>query len=329
MTPLQLANLLLEADYKYSNTDITPSPEMSDFVLEWNQLNIPDDVLHTDPDGGKGREREPHVTVKYGLLSPDIPEELRQICKETPPFPVFLGTVSLFTTNPEFDVVKIDVESPWLRKLNQQISDTLPHEDTHPEYKPHLTLAYVEKGACDHLVGDDPFKAEGVQREFTAYGLNFSGAGDDNEPGRVKEPILFSKVKKPVAESVAGQPRYRPSYTKPVVVYQRNEIATLASALVEAWAQQQLTTDQMTRRLRSGSWSTGMKYWHNRQQFPQAFKRFVEQAEQYIDKLREITFAETVNGVDPFAQCAFPADPDRIRLFLRSNGRRRPERPIL
>ena len=61
----------------------------------------------------------------------------------------------------------------------------------------------------------------------------------------------------------------------------------------------------------------------------EALKRFVEQAEQYIDKLREITFAETVNGVDPFAQCAFPADPDRIRLFLRSNGRRRPERPIL
>ena len=168
---------LLEASYKYATTDIALPPEVGDFLLDWNQLNIPEDVLHADADGGKGREMEPHITVKYGLLTPDVPPELKEIAQRTPPFPIFMGSITLFTTNPEFDVVKIDVESPWLRRLNQQISDAVPHEDTHPVYNPHITLAYVEKGTCDHMVGDDPFKAKEIPNEFTAYGFRFAGAG--------------------------------------------------------------------------------------------------------------------------------------------------------
>lgn len=202
MTPLQITQWLLEANYKYATTDIAPPAEMADFIWDWNKLNIPEDVLVIDEDDGKGREREPHVTVKYGLLAQEVPDELRQIAKNTPPFPVYLGRVSLFR-NSAFDVVKLDVESPGLRELNRRVSQALPHEDTHPVYHPHLTLAYVEKGTCEHLVDDDPFKAEGVQREFIAYGMNFKGAGDDKD-GRVKESLLFSKTKNPVAEAVVG-----------------------------------------------------------------------------------------------------------------------------
>lgn len=428
----------MEAEYKYATTDIAPPSEMSDFILDWNKLNIPDDVLHTDADGGKGREREPHVTVKYGLLAQEVPDELRAIAKDTAPFPVFLGRVSLFTTNPEFDVVKIDVESPWLRELNRRVSEAIPHEDTYPQYQPHLTLAYVEKGTCEHLAGDDPFKAKDVSREFTVYGMNFSGAGDDQDPARVKEVLLFSKVKKPVAESVVGVstdeiaeveqiirsaaeesngdvgiflalandqlapyhiqfarheahkagpsavstpegvfvpvpsgwqlrspdfPNYmstvlyhelvhdkqmgrslRPHemYTKAMAyvapggrvdqdryLQQKQEIMAWAASMVDSWRRQGLTSDQMMRRLRSGNWGFGMKYWHARKQYPQTFNRFVKQATEYIEQLRESAFAETVTGLDPFASCQFPVDPDRIRQFLRNGGRRRVERPIL
>ena len=428
----------MEAEYKYATTDIAPPPEMADFILNWNQLNIPEDVLHADADGGKGREREPHVTVKYGLLAQEVPDELREIAKDTAPFPVLLGRVSLFTTNPEFDVVKLDVESPWLRELNRRVSEAIPHEDTYPEYHPHLTLAYVEKGTCAHLVGDDPFKAKDVAREFMVYGLNFSGAGDDQDPARVKESLLFSKVKKPVAEAVVGvstgeiaqveqiirtaaeesngdvgiflalandqlapyhiqfarheahrvgpfavstpegvfvpvptaqqmrspdfptymssvlyhervhdkqmgrSPRPQEMYTKAMAyvtpggrvdanryLQQKQEVMAWAASLVDSWRRQGLTSDQMMRRLRSGNWGVGMKYWHARKQYPQTFNRFVKQATEYIEQLQETALAEAVPDLDPFADCQFPVDPDRIKQFLRNSGRRRVERLIL
>lgn len=442
MTPLQLAQCLMEAEYKYASTDIKPTAEMADFIYEWNQLNIPEDVLHKDEDGGKGRERDPHVTVKYGLIADDVPDALREIAKDTAPFPVFLGVVSLFTTNPEFDVVKLDVESPVLHELNRRVSEAVPHEDTYPEYHPHLTLAYVQKGSCEHLVGEDPFKAKGVTREFIASGMNFSGAGDDNDAGRVKESLLFSKVKKakeaalaeaalqPAVEDVEAviqqienvrrqtqnpdefmaaanealldygvqfvrpdpkdpmsygphasdegiflpmptewdlkDPRWARSLygllhhegvhimqmdrsTKPSEMFtkakeyvmpggkfdedrylqQKQEIMAWASSLVDSWRRQGLTSEQMMRRLRTGNWGFGLKYWHARQQFPKTFNRFVKQATEYIEALRESTFAEAVTSLDPFAQCSFPADPDRIKQFLRGGGRRRVERTIL
>lgn len=325
MTPLQLANSLLEAVYDRATTDIALPTDMGTFLLEWNELNIPDDVLHTDEDGGKGREDEPHITVKYGLLAKAPPPELREIAKDTAPFPVVLGRVSLFQTNPQFDVVKLDVESPWLHTLNRRISDAVPHEDTYPEYHPHATLAYVEKGSCDHMIGDDPFKSKDVVREFMASGMRFAGAGDSESSERVVEMLLFSKTGHP------GEVTEAKRYFRPYDGYreQNQEIRAWTASMVESWHRQGLTTDQMMRRLESGNWGAGMKYWANRSKFPQAFKRYVEQASDYIAQLREAKFTETAPDADPFAGCKFPADPDRVRQFLRNNWKRRSERHIL
>lgn len=202
MTPLQIVCSLLEAVYSHASVQIEPPAELCDIILEWGRLNIPDKVLHTGEDGGTGRERECHVTVKYGMLAGAVPEKLREIAKATPPFPVVLGKVSLFTTSPDYDVVKLDVESPRLMELNRQVSAAIPNEDKFPDYRPHLTLAYVQKGTCDRLVGEDPFRAEGVARQFLAAGMTFCGAGDDQDPARVKEVLLFSRVRKKVAEAV-------------------------------------------------------------------------------------------------------------------------------
>lgn len=430
----------MEAVYDYATTDIAVPTDAATFLLEWNELNIPEDVLFKDEDGGKGREDEPHITVKYGLLASDVPPELREIVKATPPFPVFMGKVSLFTTNPKFDVVKLDVESPWLRELNEKISNAIPHEDSYPTYHPHLTLAYVEKGTCDHMDGDDPFKAKDVSREFIAAGLRFAGAGDSEKAERKVEMLLFSKSKHPgeLEEAVVGASPAEikeivgiiadaaresggdtsiftaivnqalapytikfgehegeqygtraaatdagvflstpsrwdlrdPSWPKSLsgvlhhelvhdrqmarmknpkqvgdralqwmtpkgrlsddrYLQQKQEVMAWAASMVDSWHRQGLTTDQMMRRLRSGDWGFGMKYWANREKFPQTFNRFVKQATEYIEQLRETKFAEAVTDVDPFSSCSFPVDPDRIKQFLRSSGKRSVQRPIL
>jgi len=109
---------------------------------------------------------------------------------------------------------------------------------------------------------------------------------------------------------------------------QKQEIMAWAASMVDSWQRQGLTSDQMMRRLRSGNWGFGMKYWHSRQKFPQAFNRFVKQATEYIEQLKEAAI-DSLPVPDPFRGVGFPADPDQTRQFLRSNGKRRVERPIL
>lgn len=320
MTPTIIVNRLLEAHYSYATTDIALPPELGDFIIQWGELNIPDDDLYTDEDGESGREQEQHITVKYGLLAKDVPEELYEIVESTAPFQIELGNVSLFT-NDKFDVVKIDVKSPELMALNKRISEAIPHEDSYPTYVPHVTVAYVKKGTAGHIDGDDPFK-DALKRGFMASGLTFRGAGDSDSADRVVEPLLFSqgKTKEPEAVVVENaQPTFR----------HVDEGAVFAAMQVQKWQREGLTTEQMERRLTSGNWSVAMKYWHNRDRYPLAYKRFVETAEHCITHLRETRFNQAVSDPDPFASCMFPVDPDRTRLFLRNSSKRRGERPIL
>jgi len=434
MTPLQLARSLLEGSFDYATTDIKLPDEVGDFIIDWGRLNIPDDAISED-----GREHDIHVTVKYGLLDHELPEPLKEVAKTTQPFPVFMGVVSLFTTNPKFDVVKIGVESPQLRLLNKRVAE-LPHEDTYPDYKPHITVAYVVKGTCDHLEGEDPFKSKEIPRQFMAYGMRFRGPGDEQDPKRTEEMLLFSKTKPDPAlgEAVVGPPalqmdliideireaaresngdvkifvalanealrphgiqfEHKPehdfgalaiandegAFLKPPrpqelrdpgwpdriygmlhhelvhvgqmsrmsdpkavadkatawmtpkghvsqerYLQQKQEVMAWAASMVDSWRRQGLTSDQMMTRLRSGDWGYGMKYWHARRKFPDTFNRFIKQAAEYIEQLKENAIAQSVTEVDPFSGVDFPVDPDQTRLFLRNSGKRRGERLIL
>jgi 2'-5' RNA ligase superfamily len=205
MTPRQIIEALLLEGYKYAVTMILLPERLSDFIIDWGQINIPDENLYRlEGDDSLGREREPHVTVKYGFTTNDVPDILREIVHETKPFPVYLGRVSLFDNNPEYDVVKIGVESPWLRKLNSQISLQIPNEDKYPSYNPHITIAYVKKGTAAKLVGADLFESGEVDPEFIAYGLQFNGACEDCE-ARTKEMLLFSKVKEPEPQAAIAE----------------------------------------------------------------------------------------------------------------------------
>lgn len=203
MTPLLLANQLLEDTYSYAGVLIELPPATGDFVIEWGKLNIPDSDIYVDESGEKGRERAPHVTVKYGLEGDMDTTRLEDIAAEVKPFPVVMGVVSLFTTNPKYDVVKISVESPQLHILNKMLS-ALPNADKYPDYSPHITVAYVKKGSSDHLNEEDPFKAEDIAREFVADGFTYFGSGDSEDPERQKETFQFRRAAREMTEAAVG-----------------------------------------------------------------------------------------------------------------------------
>jgi 2'-5' RNA ligase len=121
--------------------------------VEWCDANIHPDDLAKD-----GMEREIHVTVAYGFV--DVtPDDVREAISGIGRVAVTLGDVTKFDTSPEHDVLKIDVHSPDLENLHYTLRDLFGKslDVTFKEYHPHLTLAYVKKGACADLVGHGKF----------------------------------------------------------------------------------------------------------------------------------------------------------------------------
>lgn len=94
-----------------------------------------------------GREGDPHVTVRYGFHTTD-PEEVKRVVSGFGQIVMKFGGVTVFPgaeSGKDYDVLKVDVLSPDLHRLHERLG-ILEHTDTHAEYKPHATIAYVKAG---------------------------------------------------------------------------------------------------------------------------------------------------------------------------------------
>jgi hypothetical protein len=129
------------------------SPSDAAPIVAWAHENICPECL-----AGDGYEASAHVTLLYGF-QPQVTEDRVQAALQSwgrQQVRFTLGAISRFDTSPEHDVLKVDIA--WaddLRSLNAHLMATFPGEvtQTHPEYNPHLTLAYLQKGACRELDG--------------------------------------------------------------------------------------------------------------------------------------------------------------------------------
>ena len=143
--------------YQYSCAMLNLSQNVAPILQYWCKVNIPKEDLYINEDQGmEGYEDMPHVTILYGLH--DVkPKKLISLTHGFGPIELKFDKVTKFDTNPEFDVLKIDIDSAKLLYLNKLISDKMEHTDKFDQYKPHATLAYVKKGTCNHLVNNDFF----------------------------------------------------------------------------------------------------------------------------------------------------------------------------
>ncbi|MEQ1763218.1 MAG: 2'-5' RNA ligase family protein, partial [Pyrinomonadaceae bacterium] len=164
--------------HKFSSTQVNLPAAQTKQVLDLGQQLIADEDVYIDPaDPSYGREENPHITVKWGLHTSDA-NDVRKILSAEKPFKVKLGKISTFPAGEdrEYDVVKIDVDSPELHRINKLIGDGTEVTTTFPDYKPHVTLAYVNKGKGAKYAGRDDLA--GTEIEFKS--IAFSGK-DGNE----------------------------------------------------------------------------------------------------------------------------------------------------
>ena len=139
------------AEHSFSSTQVNLPPDFAQQVLDYGKT-IPDDIL-----AGDGRETEPHITVRYGSDEADH-QRIAAALAGKGPIKAKVKGISIFpnvdTDGGKADVVKLDIDSPDLRKLNALVGKSVPHPgETHPEYKPHITLAYVRAGEGKKYAG--------------------------------------------------------------------------------------------------------------------------------------------------------------------------------
>lgn len=105
----------------------------------------------------KGREKEPHVTIRYGLQTVN-PAAVRDAVKDLPFFNVAFGKFGIFPSKGEGDVLYVSIADSVgagglvnLRKRLDQFSAQDAGE--WPNYQAHMTIAYLVPGAGDYLKG--------------------------------------------------------------------------------------------------------------------------------------------------------------------------------
>lgn len=130
------------------------SPKQCDLLSDFGKILVKDKDLYKE--GNEyGRDDEAHVTIRYGFTADLTKEEINEIIKDVKSFTIKLKSISIFKASGDkkYDVVKFDVESDILTKLNKK-SGKYPNEQSFPNYHPHVTIAYVKKGSFKNETKD-------------------------------------------------------------------------------------------------------------------------------------------------------------------------------
>jgi len=134
---------------------------------------------------GDGLETEPHVSIMMGI-EPDVKsEDIIKIVQDWPRPSITLQEFSIFE-NPEYDVLKIGVESFDLGAY-RQLAMPLPNYQEFQLFQPHLTVAYLKPGTGRKYL-DTPLQI--APKEYQATNFTISMANGDSIPVKPKFVIL-------------------------------------------------------------------------------------------------------------------------------------------
>ena len=146
--------------HDFSSVHIKLPGKIANEIMKWGKDHLaPEDIYNAD--GKYGREDDIHVTVLYGIHDASD-TEAESLLRSERPITLELGGITTFTHNPAFDVLKIDVISPDLRRINKKLRESLEYTDKYPQYHPHVTIAYVKKDRCQKNEDSHDFECKRI-----------------------------------------------------------------------------------------------------------------------------------------------------------------------
>lgn len=150
----ELRRILLNENKKNHKNDFGALMVFLDVEKKkWKELQdlINEDDLYTEEnDSSYGREMDPHVTILYGLHDDIKDEDIEEDINEIKEPKIAFKSISSFN-NDKFDVLKFDVKSEDLNKLNKKFSE-YPNTNKFPDYHPHVTTCYVKAGKSEKYI---------------------------------------------------------------------------------------------------------------------------------------------------------------------------------
>ena len=127
-------------------------------VSNWKEITSSideEDIYEEEGDSTYGIQQNPHVTLLYGLQDTVTPEMIKSVFDNfTDNINIVVDGIDIFE-NEKFDVVKFNVKPDGaLQYLHNELSK-FPNSDQYPDYKPHITIAYVKKGTGKKYIKPD------------------------------------------------------------------------------------------------------------------------------------------------------------------------------
>jgi 2'-5' RNA ligase len=116
-------------------------------IKNWDKIlsKIDKKDLYINKDSvSDGLEKDPHITILYGFHDETDVNKMKKLLKDKT-VNLSIDKMSLFE-NDEYDVLKFNVISNDLAKLNKLMKVNFEYTSTYPNYIPHLTIAYLKKG---------------------------------------------------------------------------------------------------------------------------------------------------------------------------------------
>jgi len=212
---------------EFSSTQTPLPPEVSQNVRQvQKKLIAKEDLYEGEAEANTlAGKNSPHVTVKYGLHTAE-PADVAPVMEGVEPIKATIGGIEIFEGNENYDVVVARVESRQLRELNEKIASNLEVTDTHPTYKPHITLAYVNKGAGK--------KYKDLETGLEGQTVVLNEVEFSPKSGDVTSIPLTG------AESALTEtPQAKENYTIPVEIPEKSELPVPEGSLPETPAQRE------------------------------------------------------------------------------------------
>ena len=134
-------------------------------IKNWNEFHtagIEEDDVYLKPyDDSYGLEEQPHVTILYGIHEEEVdPQRMADLMEHyMKPLTVTIKEVDVFSGK-EYDVVKYNVPISGQIQGYRDLFIQIPNTQSFPEFKPHMTIAYVKPGAGKKYKTElrDPFQ---------------------------------------------------------------------------------------------------------------------------------------------------------------------------